>query len=708
MKPFLRNTFFGGIVIFFITLVCYIPAIRGGFVWDDTLWLTENPAVKSLQGLRNIWFSPGAVTQYYPLFFTGFWVEYHLWGLDPMGYHLVNVFLHAGNAILLWLILRHLKIPGSWFAAVLFALHPVHVESVAWITEQKNVLSGFFYLGALLVYLKRCLPSSPQGGSSPGLSSDAMKKNRKNGRRSRGRKNDVSEAEFPSVRDKTQQRYLYALSLFLFLCALLSKIVACTLPFVILILIWWKKPEILRKEAVLLVPMFILAVVIGWVTGKVEGQYIIQIAKYCPTSLAQKFAIAGQAFWFYLEKLFWPFNLTGIYPRWKIDIIPMWKQLYWIAAAAGIVSLWFARGKIGKAPLAAALFYLITIGPVLGFINIGYMMYSFVADHFQYLASLGGIALFSALTWRLFEKTGSAGTVLKLTGTCLLLGLFGFLSWKQAAIYRDSETFYRDTIKKNPQCFLAWNNLGNMWVEQKKFEEAIVAYTTVLAIMPECKEAKMSLGILYAQQKNIDKAIYYFRQSLPQFSQSPGFLSTLAFLLANRENPGAEDKTQAVELAKKACELTGYTNLKSLVTLAIAYTQDDRLTEGKTTAQRAIFLARETNLDHTSKKDLASIFGSLSYFQILRRLPTEAIASAAQALELDPTQVWITMNLAHGYLFSDQYEKALNLYMENKGVILSSGQTFAQSVLNDFVLFRKKRLTHPSMDEIEKLLRATP
>ena len=155
---FLRTTTLKIGLIFVVVVVSYVPALRGGFIWDDQDYVTENMTLRSRAGLRAIWLEVGAVPQYYPLVHTTYWLEYHLWGLRPFGYHLVNVLLHAANAGLLYLVLRRLGVRGAYFAAFVFALHPVHVESVAWISERKNVLSGAFYLGSVACWLQRVLP----------------------------------------------------------------------------------------------------------------------------------------------------------------------------------------------------------------------------------------------------------------------------------------------------------------------------------------------------------------------------------------------------------------------------------------------------------------------------------------------------------------------------------------------------------------------
>ncbi len=150
-----------------LTFLVYLPAIRGGFVWDDEAYVINNMTLRSLRGLWEIWFQPARLVQYYPLTFTSLWINYQIGGLNPFGYHLVNVLLHSLNGFLVWRLLERLKVPGAWFAALLFLLHPVQVESVAWVTERKNVLSGFFYLSALLSYLRynevvRLDPKNPE------------------------------------------------------------------------------------------------------------------------------------------------------------------------------------------------------------------------------------------------------------------------------------------------------------------------------------------------------------------------------------------------------------------------------------------------------------------------------------------------------------------------------------------------------------------
>ncbi len=342
-------------VLVLITLLAYQPVWRAGFIWDDDFYVTNNTPLHTVDGLWGIWFKPGTTIQYYPLVFTSFWAEYHFWGLQPLGYHLVNVLLHALNAILLWRVLQQLKIPGSWWAAAIFALHPVSVESVAWITERKNVLSGFFYLLAVLAYL-RFRPLTDRESARAG-----------------------------------DWRY-YPLVLALFLCALLSKTVTCSLPAVLLLLVWWKNGRVERRDVLATAPLFVLGVASGFMTTWMEKHSVGANGAEWALSFVQRCLVAGRALWFYTGKLFWPRNLTFIYPHWEINAGVWWQYAFPVAALAVLIALWRVRSRIGRGPLVAVLFFAGTLVPALGFFDVFPFRYSYVADHFQYLACIGLIA----------------------------------------------------------------------------------------------------------------------------------------------------------------------------------------------------------------------------------------------------------------------------------------------------------------------------
>ncbi|MEO6436814.1 MAG: O-GlcNAc transferase, partial [Tepidisphaeraceae bacterium] len=259
-----------------LTLVAYGPALRGGFIWDDDDYVTENVNLRSAEGLSRIWLAPTASPQYYPIVFTTFWVEHQLWGVGASGYHLVNVLLHATAALLLWRVLKSLTVPGAYLAACLFAVHPVHVESVAWISERKNVLSAVFYFAAALAYVA-CYMPMPRSKNS--------------------------HAETPKPRSN-----LYLLSLLLFIAALLSKTVTCSLPAALLLVMWWKHGRLTRGDIASLAPFFLIGFVFAMFTVWLERSHVLAVGPEWDLSLIDRLLLAARAIWFYATKLIFPFG----------------------------------------------------------------------------------------------------------------------------------------------------------------------------------------------------------------------------------------------------------------------------------------------------------------------------------------------------------------------------------------------------------------
>lgn len=481
----------GAAAIIFLTLAVYIPAMQGGFIWDDDYYVTQNLTLRSLNGLKQIWWEIGATPQYYPLVHTTFWIEYHLWELHPLGYHLDNVMLHVLNALFLWRLLLRLKVPAAWPVAAVFALHPVHVESVAWITERKNLLSGFFYLLAVLSYFHFFSLNGGFGSES-------------------------SRADAKSSQAQASGRPLpfYLLSIIFFLCALLSKTVTCSMPAVILLLIWWKKRNIEWRDILLTIPLFVIGALFGLLTVWMEKYRVGAMGEEWSLTFLERCLVAGRALWFYAEKLIWPQNLAFIYPQWTIDAGIWWQHLYPLTALSVVIAGWFARKRLGKAPLAAVLFFAGTLVPALGFFDVYPHRYSYVADHFQYLASIGIISLVVSGTAKVLEgyEIGRKylGRVLCLT---VLTGLAA-QTWDQGKIYRDRETLWRDTIAKNPKAWMSYNNLGNVLSEQGKYQEAIACYMEVRKLKPDYVNANWNLGIALARLGKFHEAIRHYMIAL--------------------------------------------------------------------------------------------------------------------------------------------------------------------------------------------------
>ena len=464
------------LVLVIVTFVAYQPAWRAGFVWDDDSYVTNNLALRSLGGLERIWFEPGATVQYYPLVFTTFWAEYHLWTLQPLGYHLVTILLHALNAVLLWRVLRRLEIPGSWWAAAVFALHPVNVESVAWVTELKNTQSGVFVFLSMLCFLR----FRPLNG--------------------------------PDAARVGDWRY-YPLVLVLFLCALLSKTVTCSLPAVLMLLIWWKTGRLGKRDALELTPLFALGAALGFMTTWVEAHVAGAVGAEWSLTLIQRCLNAGRALWFYAGKLLWPRHLTFVYPRWEIDAGAPWQYAFPLAALAVLIALWLLRSRIGRGPLVAVLCFAGTLLPVLGFVNGYFFRYSYVADHFQYLAGIGLISLAVSAGAAICERGGPRRRNWGTLAAAVVLTTLAALTHRQSQTYATSEKLYRSTIARNPRCWMAYNNLGATLLEQGRLDEAIDNLQHGLQFRPNDAGVRNNLGTAFFRQRRLVEAVSQYRES---------------------------------------------------------------------------------------------------------------------------------------------------------------------------------------------------
>jgi len=453
-----------------LALAAYGPVWQAGFIWDDDAHVTNNKTLRSLAGLGKIWFDPEATPQYYPLVHTSFWLEYHAWGLHPLGYHLINVLLHASNALLLWLVLRRLGVPGAFWAAALFAVHPVEVESVAWITERKNVLSTLCYLAGFLAWL-RFWP-----------------------------------ADEVAPRPAGRWRF-YALTLLLFVAALLSKTVTCSLPAALLLARWWKHGRITRRDLLATAPLFALGMALGLHTVFLEKYHVGASGADWHWSALERVLIAGRAVWFYVGKLVWPAPLTFIYPQWQIRAGSGWQYGLPFAAVAVVLTLYSLRQRLGRGPLAAVLFFGGTLVPALGFFNVYPMRFSFVADHFQYLASVGMLALAGAgVAW----LVGHAHAPLRWLawGTVgLSIALLGMRTWQQVQVYQDELTVWTDTLARNPACWMAYSNRGAVYATLGQRPQAIADYTRAIELKPDMASPYTSRGTVFAEAGQLQQAI---------------------------------------------------------------------------------------------------------------------------------------------------------------------------------------------------------
>ena len=552
-----------GALLVAAVLIAYQPVWHAGFIWDDDSYVTRNPTLRDLHGLWRIWFDVTSTPQYYPLVHTSFWLEYHAWGLNPLGFHLVNVFLHALAAILLWRVLVRLQVPGAWIAAAIFAVHPVEVESVAWITERKNVLSAVFYFAAALTYL---------------------------------RFTELRDAKIPGWR----QWFSYLSSLALFLCALLSKTVACSLPAALLLVRWWKTGRRLTRRDVLpLLPFFVFGLALGLSTAWLERYHVQAEGAAWSLTFVERLLIAGRALWFYAGKLVWPAKLTFIYPRWDIHAGVWWQWFFPIAVIAVLVVLWRARSRIGRGPLVAVLFFAGTLIPALGFFNVFPFRYSFVADHFQYLASVGLITLGAVGLNRLPRFVPG-----------ILLVLLAALTWRQVAVYRDLPTLWSDTVDKNPTSWMAQNNFGMVLLQRGKENEAVAHLQKALELDPNQFEVYNNLGYALLEMGRVNESFPHLQKALELEPNR----ATIHFNLGNA------------------------------------------LLQSGLVDEAIVQLEKATEIDPT----YVPAYSNLGHALLIKGRVDESLASLQKALEIDPNYISAHFNLANTLLQMGRGDEAVS------------------------------------------------
>jgi tetratricopeptide (TPR) repeat protein len=623
MKSHTKTILLAAGLILLVTLTAYIPVMRAGYIWDDETYVTHNPNLRTGEGLWRLWFHLGAVPQYYPLVHTSFWIEYHLWQLHPLGYHLVNILLHGLNAVLIWILLRHLSVPGALLAACLFALHPVHVESVAWITERKNVLSGFFYLLALLAYLGFS-PAAQNPAASPGV-----------------------EGGFSPCGSYSRRWVCYLLALFLYLCALLSKTITCSLPATILLLLWWKRDRIHWRDLSPLLPFFVVGAALGLLTVWMEKHHVGAQGEVWALSVVDRCLVAGRALWFYAGKLLWPRDLIFIYPRWQVDSGVWWQYLFPLTAGAVLALLWFMRRRTGKGPLVAVLYFAVTLVPALGFFNVYPMQFSFVADHFQYLASIGLIGLVSASISAILKRLPS----LQRSGQLICLGVllvFGAQVWHLGRSYINIETLWRDTIAKHPDAWLAHNNLGTELYERGSIDEAILHYLEALRSNPTYAQAHNNLGMALEDKGSLDEAVNHYRRAVdirPDYADAHTNLG-VALARQGRLDEAVSHFTQALRLKPTSAQIHN--------NLACAFLSKDRLDEAVDHYRQALRLQPDYAEAHTNLGVALARQGKLD----------EAIHHYTEALQLKPANAGGHFELAMILKSRGRTEEAVGHYQQ--------------------------------------------
>ncbi len=482
-------------------LAVYWPALRGEFVWDDRMNIVENEAVRSPGGLTAIWTEPGAQPQYFPLTYSLFWLEHRLFGLETAGYHLVNVLLHACSAFLLWLALGRLGLPGALTAALLFALHPVQVESVAWISELKNVLSGLLFMASLLAWLS--------------LSPDA------------------------AVDRPTPGRRAWMAAFLLFCLGMLAKTSGMGLPLVFLGVAWWKRGRITRNDLAALAPFVAVSAILPLAVLWRERVDVNLDPHFFGLPVHHRILLAGRVFWFYLARVILPGRFSFIYPRWIIDPGSPRAWLFPLAAAGLAIMLWRLRGRLGRGPLAALASFAFLIAPFLGLVPFYFNRYSYVADHFVYLGAIPVLALAVATASRIFPGLQPSRSTRRLSAGlwCILAIGLGLSARNRAAVFDTQELLWRDTIAANPSALMAYNNLGNHLLETGRVGESVRQFEDAAGARPRVPGGNYNLGNALVEAGREAEAEAAYRREIERHPGNVEAMNNLGTLLVRRERP---------------------------------------------------------------------------------------------------------------------------------------------------------------------------
>ncbi|MFI5362320.1 MAG: tetratricopeptide repeat protein [Elusimicrobiota bacterium] len=586
-------------------LIAYASALHGGFLWDDDVYVSRNLLLTASDGLRRIWFSLDSPSQYFPLTYTTFLVERGLWGLNTFGYHLVNVGLHAANALLVWWILAALDIPGAWLAAGIFALHPVQVESVAWITERKNVLSTFFYLLSLRCWMKTLEREDAGSGAQ------------------------------------------WAAALVFFLLALFSKTTACTLPAALVLAAWIKGRGIDRRRALRIASFVAVGLGMGLLTVWWERHQQGASGGEFGLTRPQAVIVAGRALWFYAGKLLWPSGLCFIYPHWTSNPDD-WRQWLWPGAAAalfGALAWLWRRGR--PEPAYAALFFAATLSPLLGFIPLYTFRYAYVADHYQYLACLGPIALFSAAAvGRLFPE--DVRTPRFHPALLLLFAALLFVTSRRAAAYGDAEALWRDTLANSPDSFIAYSNLGCVLTDKGHWSEAEADLKKAISLEPADFRTRYDLGYLYEKESRRDDAVASYQEAVRLEPDHVKSRLSLARLLAE----AGRDEEAAAQFREGLKVEPAHADARNSLGMILA-----RLGRGPEAAEQYKEAIRINPRSFNAHNNLANAY-------LKMKLGAEAVAEYHAALEINPNFPVAHYNLAVALEQEGKLDEAAGEYGE--------------------------------------------
>lgn len=634
---------FGAAVLVGATLLTYRQTLHAGFIWDDEMHVTENPCIIGPLGLREIWTTPAA--RYFPLTLTTFWIEHALWGLNPAPFHWVNILVHGACAVALWRALDGLGVRGAWLGAALWALHPVQAETVAWITELKNTQSCLFFLLAIHAFTRATRAGAGEGGR------------------------------------------IYALSLLWSALAMASKSSTVVLPLVMALCAWWTEGAVRRRTLGRLAPVCLLALAASalsiW-TQHLEGANDAQ----WPRGGLERVADAGHVIAFYLGKLAWPHPLIFIYPRWSLDPSSVAAYLPTAAAAAAMVALWLLRRGPLRPVFLAYAYFVTALIPVLGLVNQYFWRYSLVGDHFQYLASMGPLALVGAALTAGAQRLGGWARAAKIAAGAALLSLLAWVTWRQCPRFSDVRTLWEDTVALNPACWMAYNNLGSLAYEGGRPAEAAAFFEKALEAKGDLTDARVNLGNALDALGRPAEAAAQFQRAIdadPVFVKARVGLGN-ALLQMGRVREAVESFMAALRIDPKSAEA------------------ENGL--GNAALERSLYLEAQRHYQSALALNPASVESRTNLGVALLRADRtrEAVAELERALQLQPGNVRALVNLGNACLQDGRPEDAAAEYRR----ALDVNPRLAEAHNNLGVLLARKGRMDEAIGHYREALRANP
>ncbi len=633
-RPRAARRFLPAALIIGAALLAYRPALTGGYVWDDAAQIVGNRDVRSDGGLLRIWSNRKSL-DFFPLTYSMHWVEWRLFRGSAVGPHVINVLLHGLSAVLLWQVLLRLKVPGAWLAGLLFALHPVAVASAAWLSERKNTLSMVFYLGSLLAYLR----------FNVGTHHD-------------------------DTTGTTNGTAYYIFSLGLFLLALLSKSSVAMLPVILLLLAWWRRAKVTRRDLLRTIPFFALSLALGLVTVWFQRHNAIGQEVVRAEGAASRIAAAGWIVWFYLCKILLPVGLCAVYPRWEVDGSSLLSFLPIALLCAATALLWANRKRWGAGPLVAWAYFVVTLLPVLGFVDMSFMRLSLVADHLQYAAMPGILALAAALLAR--ATAGASGgrpaAVAAAVAAGICLAALGAITYQRAGVFTGNLRLWRDNVEKTPNSARAWCEMGLAYSDANALDEAIVCFDKALALAPKFAIPWCDRGNAFMVAQRYAEAIHDYDQAIalaPDYGEA-WFNRGAAYAKTGRNEEALRDLDRAEALRPDYAEVyitrgnvcmaaQRYTEAIGDYDQAVALKPDDakaRFDRGTAYARAGRLVEALRDLDRAIalRPDYAEAYGNRGNVHMAARRCAEAIADYSQALACNPRDAEAWYNRANAYL----------------------------------------------------------